>query len=367
VIIMYRGIFRISNSATLVRSSLLETGYGFPKIKTSYKRDAKCRRLLSTQTDKSNGNGKESSKVSNSSGGVGDNPDISSSSGFGSSRFYTAKDFQNAYSDIERSVMSKINEENSTRFRAILVGGTLFILWIGSVFGDDIKKSLIDSTSSIATETLENESLKVQTQELASAVVQTVLNDPEVTSKASNFLQNAAQTPETQKALLDLTLHVLQHPDTIVEVVKLGKELVARLADDQETVNQLGSLVAKAFTTPELQNSAINLIVYLSENTDVIKAVEELAVKVVATQDVVDATNQLMNDSAQSVMEDDQILLRSKDFLAEVVGDDRLQREGGNALWNTVTHAVKPSFYRVLGGLLAGTSVIVLQCLFSPF
>jgi hypothetical protein len=86
-------------------------------------------------------------------------------------------------------MMKRINESNQRRFRVILLSSIAFIVWIGVMFGDRIRKNISDQTAGIAKETLENESLKVQTQELAMAVVQTVLNDKEVTAHAATFLK----------------------------------------------------------------------------------------------------------------------------------------------------------------------------------
>jgi hypothetical protein len=87
-----------------------------------------------------------------------------------------------------------------------------------------------------------NKSLQIQTQELATAVVQTVLNDPEVLAKAASFLKDASQTPETQAALLQLTMHVLRHPDTLEQLVNVTRELSWVLSRDRETISQVSVL-----------------------------------------------------------------------------------------------------------------------------
>lgn len=69
--------------------------------------------------------------------------------------------------------------------------------------------------------------------------MQTVLNDPDVLAKAAAFLRDASQTAETQAALLQLTVHVLNHPDTLKEVVKLTQELAKILAKDPDTIQQV--------------------------------------------------------------------------------------------------------------------------------
>lgn len=287
-------------------------------------------------------------------------------SGF-ASKIYAAADVKSTYGEIERNVLKRIGDENRTRFRAVLITSIMGIIWTTAIFGDDIRKLLTNQTATLATETLENESLKVQTQELASAVVTTVLNDADVTSKAAQFLKMASTTEETQQALLQLTMHVLQHPDTLEEVTKLGKELVARLAADRDTVDQLALLVADALATPELKEAAQHLVVWLCRNPEVLAAVSQLSVDVMATPEVSAATNGLMAAASSKTMEDEDIMDQSREFLADVVGDDRLQREGGHALWNTVTHAIQPSVFRVVGFSLTCASALVLQCIFSPF
>ena len=58
------------------------------------------------------------------------------------------------------------------------------------------------------------------------AVVQTILNDKDITAHAATFLQDAATVPATQEALLKLALHILQHPDSIQELTNLTAKVV---------------------------------------------------------------------------------------------------------------------------------------------
>ena len=47
-----------------------------------------------------------------------------------------------------------------------------------------------------------------------------------------------------------------------------------------------------------------------------------------------------------------QIISQSKDFVTDVMGDDTLQKEGGDALWNSVSHALKPGAIRCITSVL---------------
>ena len=68
------------------------------------------------------------------------------------------------YEDFEANLMKSINESNQRRFRFLLIGTLLTIIWISTVFGARIRKMLTEETAGLAKETLENESLKIQTQ-----------------------------------------------------------------------------------------------------------------------------------------------------------------------------------------------------------
>ena len=60
-------------------------------------------------------------------------------------------------------------------------------------------------------------------------------------------------------------------------------------------------------------------------------------------QEVLDATQQLLTISAHRTLNDPNVLDHSMEFATEVVGDDVVQRTGGEALRNTVGYAVQPS------------------------
>ncbi|CAN0229952.1 unnamed protein product, partial [Discosporangium mesarthrocarpum] len=92
----------------------------------------------------------------------------------------------------------------------------------------------------------------------------------------------------------------------------------------------------------------------------ILEAVSDLAGRVMAEEQVRVKLGTMMSASSHKVLEDDTVLLRSKVFVAEVMGDDAVQRSGGDALWNTVQYALQTRLIKVIGfGLLCG-SVIVL-------
>lgn len=92
------------------------------------------------------------------------------------------------YHDFERKLMARIKESNQRRFRVVLALVVGLVSWVVFVFGARLRKLLTDHTAGLAKETLENESLKIQTKELAMAVVQTILNDQVCSKEASRIV-----------------------------------------------------------------------------------------------------------------------------------------------------------------------------------
>ena len=109
---------------------------------------------------------------------------------------YYASEINKVYGDMETALMRRIKESNQRRFRFFFFSTVFGLSWVIFLFGAELKKILSDKTADLAKETLENESLKIQTQELATAVIQTILNDKDVTSQAAKFLLEAAGARE---------------------------------------------------------------------------------------------------------------------------------------------------------------------------
>jgi hypothetical protein len=145
-------------------------------------------------------------------------------------------------------------------------------------------------------------------------------------------------------------------------------------------VNNLSILFSAAISEPKVKWAVSQLISELLKDAEVMRAVEALVVEMAQKPSVLQATNELLASSSQAVLVHDevfrlfhyflkisfiffkkqiplspypyffveQVLAQSREFVADVMGDDRLQREGGNALINSVSHAVRPTLLRYL-------------------
>jgi len=143
--------------------------------------------------------------------------------------------------------------------------------------------------------------------------------------------------------------------------------VINTLHDDQETIEKLGTLFASSISEPKVKMALVQLMEELGKDPDVITAIEELASKVILKPEVYDATTTLLGKSTQDILRDDKVIDQSRDFVADVMGDDRLQRKTGTALFNTFSHAISPSVSRCVGAGLVLTALAVIQIALSPF
>lgn len=266
------------------------------------------------------------------------------------------------YAEMERTLMSKMHAQDKNQFRAIGLSGVLLLVWVLSMFGSEIRRYFASQTAEVARETLKVEALQVQTQELATALVQTLLNDQEVVRAGALFLREASTNPETQAAVMSLALYVLQHPDTLVETQVLAKKLVKAVLDSPETVEQVTDMALQVMANPRFRQGVSELVTALGQSEEVFSAASEVSSRVIQDPDVQETLTAILSASSHKVLEDEQVFDHSKEFVAQVVGDDAVQRSGGDALWITVRHALQSRIMKVAGlGLLTASALLLLS------
>uniref|UniRef100_A0A7S3UXV6 Uncharacterized protein n=1 Tax=Heterosigma akashiwo TaxID=2829 RepID=A0A7S3UXV6_HETAK len=265
----------------------------------------------------------------------------------------------------EEYLMKRIHIGNQNRFRTAVLGTILTCCWLTATFGQEIYSFFTKQTAEVAKETLRQESLQIQTQELATAIVQTLLNDDQVMKNATIFLKEAAGNEETKKALVGLGLFILQHEETMREAVELGRKIVVQLSKEPSVINNIALLMLEVLKDKRVQESASDLVADLSENEQVYEAVVQLTNRVLSDPTVSDQVTTLLSEASISVLSDDTVISHSKEFISEVANDEEIQKAGSKALWHTVKYSVQPHLKRIVGAALVGTSIALFAVLQS--
>lgn len=128
---------------------------------------------------------------------------------------------------------------------------------------------------------------------------------------------------------------VIQSPPFQNACNKLVKDMVQDLLNDPETTAQATTLLYTVLQNEKIYSAVKSLLLQLVNDEDVYRELTQLVVKLGEEREVLDATQQLLTESAHRTMNDPNVLDHSMEFATEVVGDDVVQRTGGEALRNT--------------------------------
>ena len=188
----------------------------------------------------------------------------------------------------------------------------------------------------------------ISPEEDAKRILNDLLGSDNVKTTASRVASNVIQSPPFQNAVKALVRNVWND-----------------LINDPETSTQLTSLVQSVLQNERIYAAVKELLMQLLNDEEVYDELTKLVVQLGEERDVLSATQKLLTVSAHATLNDPDVLDHSMEFATEVVGDDVVQRTGGEALRNTVGYAVQPTGGAMLAGL--GTMVLagVLHFYFS--
>lgn len=178
------------------------------------------------------------------------------------------------------------------------------------------------------------------------------------TNALEYVLSDVLQSQALQQAAQQFVVQTLQSEPVKAGLQRLLKELFFDLVNDPETVAQIVKLLQFAIQNPDVRNAAQQLVLDIVAEPDVQEALVQLVQRLGQESDVQLATQELLTESAHHALNDPEILDHSMEFATDVLGDDIVQRTAGEALRNTVGHAVRPATTVVLTALGVGLMIL---------
>jgi hypothetical protein len=167
--------------------------------------------------------------------------------------------------------------------------------------------------------------------------------DGEGKNPVEYMLRDVLQSKALQQAAQKFVIQIMESDDFKAGLNRLIKELWKDLVEDPETIAQVVKLLQIAIQDPAILKAVQKLVLDLVEEPDVKQALIEMIQKLGNDAQVQAATQTLLSESAHNALNDPEILDHSMEFATDVVGDDIVQRTAGEALRNTVGHAVRPA------------------------
>ena len=177
-----------------------------------------------------------------------------------------------------------------------------------------------------------------------------------------HMLRDVFQSQALQQAAQQFVVSTLQSEPVRQALQRLLKELALDLLQDKETVAQVVKLLHFAIQTKEVRDAAQNLVLDIIDDPSVKEALIAVVQRLGREPAVQIATQTLLSDSTHAVLNDEDILDHSMEFATDVLGDDIVQQTAGEALRNTVGHAVRPAATTTLW-VAAGLSWIAVAIL----
>jgi uncharacterized membrane-anchored protein YjiN (DUF445 family) len=158
-----------------------------------------------------------------------------------------------------------------------------------------------------------------------------------------SILSDLLKSKQFQEAVSQLVTQVIQSPEFKKATSVLLKELWTDLIKDPETTAQVIHLLQYAIQDEQIKEAAIQLVMEVVNDKEVLEELTILLQRLGQEEKVQTATQALLVESAHNALNDPEILDHSMEFATDVVGDDVVQRTAGEALYNTLSYAVRPT------------------------
>jgi uncharacterized membrane-anchored protein YjiN (DUF445 family) len=157
------------------------------------------------------------------------------------------------------------------------------------------------------------------------------------------LLADLLRSPQIQDAINELVNKILTSPQFKRACSVLVKELWKDLVEDTETLKQVIHLLYNAIQDEAIKDAAVQLVTEVFADKEVLDEVVELFQRLGQEAKVQKATQELLVESAHNALNDPEILDHSMEFATDVVGDDIVQQTAGEAIYNTLSYAVRPT------------------------
>lgn len=186
------------------------------------------------------------------------------------------------------------------------------------------------------------------------SLLKSTFNNPE--DDAKRILNELLASDQLRTTASRIASGVIQSPPFQNACKVLVRNIWDDLINDPETNKQLVALVQSVVNNERVYNAVKEMMIQLVNDEEVYKELTKLVVQLGEEKEVLDATQRLLTESTHKTLNDPSVLDHSMEFATEVVGDDVVQRSGGEALRNTLGYAVQPSGGAILVSI--GTMIV---------
>ncbi|XP_001629412.2 uncharacterized protein LOC5508870 [Nematostella vectensis] len=196
------------------------------------------------------------------------------------------------------------------------------------LFREELRENVADEVADVASRSLGDENVVNKANEVTKQVLQDIINDPETTRLASNFVMSVLGQDDVRKSAVELTLFVLQNRETQAKVSEVAAQTLKDLINHPEMREIFLEYIKRLLLDESTKDVCKDLLQGVINDPVVKKFMEESFGDLVAS----------------SVVRNKAVEL-GKTVTHEVVSDIEIQKETGDALWTVVKKTVTPSWF----------------------
>ncbi|CAF1399275.1 unnamed protein product [Adineta steineri] len=207
----------------------------------------------------------------------------------------------------------------------IVVVSTVLFLY---VFRTPLKNQTVQQVADVARSSLEQDSVKQQVNLLSQELIQNLLSDPNILSKALLFLEHVMDNPSTKETLIRLLQRLMTDQLMQKNVSEFTSQIIYDVMKKPETEIQLGQLFRRAILQKDNQDALYILLKSLADDEKTKQMLSDLATEI-----------------SHRVLNDETVKLAATTFVKDILNDSGLQAQSGDFAWNAVKNALKPKWF----------------------
>lgn len=213
------------------------------------------------------------------------------------------------------------------------------------IFGDDLMSLLFRKSANVASATLSDHEVKKNAQLFTKGLVSEILQDPQTTNNAIEFLVNLSKDEATSAAIVKIILESLKSPEVEETSHLLFKNLIMSFYLDPKSQQRTLEFVQFLLKQEKTKESFSLLVQKILREQVVRDGSKDIIMNLAKDDHTRLAVTELLTWSVLGLMKDDVVQIKSKEFLQSLLRDKQLHKEAGDALYQTIKNSIVPTYF----------------------
>jgi len=260
------------------------------------------------------------------SGGVPTHPPITS-----------VRDLLAAYPWLEAPLLSaqqSLKAHDSSGFRAALIALLVLSIVLLTAFGKEIRQQVTQNTGDVAADVLSHAELQIRASDLAKAVINEVITDKDIHDKVALFVQDLLADQYVRHSVAELLVWSLKSESV--------RESLYWLLAHPETQDSTAKLMYDVLQSASVKQATAELGQWVIAQPNTYAVTQDMMQALFASQPILDQGTKFMTYAAYESMADPSVVDQCARLMEGVLGDPRVQKRGGDAVWGAMTWMLNP-------------------------